>query len=95
MEIAGEPDRFRLSAGVLTREGNLVMLNPPSITWQAQIEATDSKAHILEETNAALTDYEAALIRWDTLTTVQQKAVLRRLVQVQVQLLRYHRRELL
>jgi len=95
MEIAGEPTKFRLLAGVLTRDGNLVVMNPPSAIWQAQIEATDAKIRILEAINTALADYEAALAHWDTLTMAQQKAVLRRLIQVQMQLLRYHRRELL
>ena len=59
----------------------------------AAAEATDAKARILAAIDSALTDYAAALERWDVLTAVQQKAVLRRLVEVQAQLLRYHRRE--
>ncbi|MFA6270879.1 MAG: hypothetical protein WC657_06775 [Candidatus Paceibacterota bacterium] len=55
----------------------------------------DAKARILEAIDGAIADYDAALAVWATLTAAQQKAVLKRLVQVQTQLLRYHRRELL
>ena len=56
-------------------------------------EAGDAKSRLLSAIDVALADYDAALSRWDVLTPVQQKAVLRRLVEVQAQLLRYHRRE--
>jgi len=58
-----------------------------------RVDAEDAKARILAAIDAALADYAAALERWDVLTVTQQKAVLRRLVEVQAQLLRYHRRE--
>ena len=59
----------------------------------ADTEAGDAKARILAAIDAALADYAAALERWDVLTAAQQKAVLRRLVETQAQLLRYNRRE--
>ena len=84
---------IRLSGGVLSHKGTPVTVNPPGPAWLARVDAEDAKARILAAIDAALADYAAALDRWDVLTTVQQKAVLRRLVEVQAQLLRYHRRE--
>ncbi|MCK9357096.1 MAG: hypothetical protein M0R22_08160 [Dehalococcoidia bacterium] len=62
---------------------------------EANTEGTDAKARILEQIDAALAEYAAALAGWDKLTTAQVKVVVKRLVQVQVQILRYHKRELL
>ena len=83
----------RLVGGMLTYKGAPIAVNPPGPTWLVQAETIDAKSRILTAIDAALTDYAAALERWDVLTAAQQKAVLRRLVEVQAQLLRYHRRE--
>ena len=84
---------IRLSGGVLSHKGTSVVVNPPGPARLARVDAEDAKARILAAIDAALADYAAALERWDVLTVTQQKAVLRRLVEVQAQLLRYHRRE--
>jgi len=86
---------FRLVAGVLTYKGQVVPVHPPGPAWRAAQEQADARARILAAIDAALDDYDAALAHWDTLTQAQLKAVVKRLVQVQVQLLRYHRREVL
>ena len=83
----------RLVSGVLTYKGTPVTVNPPGPAWLARVDAEDAKTRILAAIDAALADYAAALDRWDVLTAAQQKAVLRRLVETQAQLLRYHRRE--
>lgn len=74
----------------------VVAAHDPTVLTAGEVldaESADAKARILGAIDAALTDYAAALERWDVLTAVQQKAVLRRLVETQAQLLRYHRRE--
>lgn len=83
----------RLSGGVLTYNGQPVTVNAPGPAWRAAQEQADARARILAAIDAALDDYDAALAHWDTLTQAQLKAVVKRLVEVQVQLLRYHRRE--
>lgn len=85
----------RLSGGILSYKGQALTVNPPSAEWVARTDADDAKERILAAIDTALADYANALAAWATLTVPQQKAVLRRLVEVQVQLLRYHRRELL
>jgi hypothetical protein len=85
----------RLRDGVLTYKGQPVPVNPPGAAWQARAEGEDAKARILEALDATLADYDAALSHWATLTNAQRNAVLERVVRVQVQVLRYHRRELL
>lgn len=85
----------RLSGGVLSHKGQPVTVNPPGGAWRAAEERADAQARILAAIDSALGDYEQALSHWDGLTQAQLKAVVKRLVQVQVQLLRYHRREVL
>lgn len=85
----------RLSGGVLTYRGQPVPVNPPGAAWQTRAEAKDARGRLLATIDGALSDYDAALSRWDTLTQVQLKAVVLRNVQVLYQLLRYHRREVL
>jgi len=86
---------IRLLSGVLSYKGTVTTVNPPGPAWQAQVEAEDAKAHILEAIDGALADYAAVLAHWDALTQAQLKAVVKRNTEVLVQLLRYHRRELL
>lgn len=85
----------RLQGGVLTFKGQPVTVHPPSFAGQACVEAEDARTRILAAIESALADYDMALSHWDTLTQAQLKAVVKRLVQVQYQLLRYHRREVL
>ncbi len=60
-----------------------------------EAEDSDARTRILAAIDAALADYDAALAAWDKLTAAQQKAMVKRNVEVLVQLLRYHRRELI
>lgn len=59
-----------------------------------EAEGEDAGGRLLALIDAALADYALALSRWDALTAAQLKAVVRRNMEVLVQVLRYHRREL-
>jgi hypothetical protein len=57
------------------------------------MEAEASREIIREMYVQVVNDFTAALATWDTLTNAQQKAVLKRCVQVQLYLLRFIRKE--
>jgi hypothetical protein len=54
-------------------------------TWESR---KTSRTEIAAMIDAAIADYQTALTNWATLTAAQQKAVLRRLVEVDIRVLK-------
>lgn len=83
-----------LQDGALTYYGTPVPINPPSRSFVVRVEAADAADRLVDTIDGVLDAFAVALGHWDTLTIAEVKKLVRRLVEVQIQVLRYHRREL-